>query len=80
MQTSWFVGDDLDYFVEVFLDRFVPFNFRDSIRGEFDHLKHGSMSVAEYEVLFYALSKYSISNIATKSEKIQKFVKRLDVS
>ena len=47
---------------------------------EFDHLEQGSMIVAEYEIHFYALSRYFYNSISTEFEKIQKFVKGLDVS
>lgn len=37
----------------------MPFSLRDHMRGEFDHLEQGSMTVAEYEAHFHALSIYS---------------------
>lgn len=48
------------------------------MRDEFDHLKQGSMSIANYEAHFYALFRYSATNISTKLKRIDKFVKRLE--
>lgn len=45
---------------------------------EFDHLEQGSMFIVEYEVRFYALSRYSCTNISTEFERICKFVKGLE--
>lgn len=50
------------------------------MRDEFDHLKQGFTTIDEYEEHFHALSIYFYDSISTKSEKIQKFVKGLDVS
>lgn len=62
------------------MDRFVPYILRDRIKDEFDRLDQGSMTIIEYEVNFNALSRYYIANIAIESEKIEKFVNRLDTT
>lgn len=41
----------------------------------FYHLDQGSISIVEYEIRFYALSKYLDTNISTESERIHKFLK-----
>lgn len=50
------------------------------MRNGFDRLEQGYIDVNEYEACLYSLSRYSYASISTKSEKIQKFVKGLDVS
>lgn len=57
----------------------MPYRLRDHMHDEFDYLEQRSMTIAEYEVCFYALSRYSIANISTESERICKFVKGLRV-
>lgn len=58
----------------------MPYSMRDWIRDEFDCLEQGSMSIAQFEAYFYALSKYSYTSISIESEKIQKYIRGLDVS
>ena len=69
----------MDQFVDAFLEGFVPSVWEDRIRDEFDQLEQGSMIVTEYGTRFHALSRYSYKSIFIESEKIQKFVKGLDV-
>lgn len=46
---------------------------------EFDYLNQGSMVVVKYEAYFYALFRYSYASFFIEFQKIQKFVKGLDV-
>lgn len=48
--------------------------------NEFDSLEQVSVTIAKYEVNFYALSSYFYASISTVSKKIQKFVKSFNVS
>ena len=67
-------------FFEAFLERFVPFNLRDQMRDEFDHLEQGSMSIAKDEARLHALARFLAASISSKYERIQKFIKGLDGS
>lgn len=68
-----------DQFSKAFLDRFMAYSLRDQTRDEFDHLELGFMNIIEYDKSFHSLFRYFICNTASKSEKIQKFIKGLDV-
>lgn len=44
------------------------------MRDDFNHLKEGSLTIVEYDVIIHTFSKYSIANIYIKSERIKKLI------
>ncbi|WMV45087.1 hypothetical protein MTR67_038472 [Solanum verrucosum] len=62
---------------QLFFMSMSPVHERDSTKGEFLVLKHGSMSVASYKAKFHALSRYATQLLGTGEERIRLFVKGL---
>ncbi|XP_070046899.1 uncharacterized protein [Nicotiana tomentosiformis] len=50
----------------------------DEIRRQFEHLKHGIMSVTEYEMEFTKLSEYAPNLILAEREKVRRFIEGLN--
>ncbi|XP_070035290.1 uncharacterized protein [Nicotiana tomentosiformis] len=61
-------------FKEAFRAKFLPSSRMDELRHQFEHLKHGTMSVTEYEMEFTKLAEYTPNLIPTerKSEKVHR--------
>lgn len=57
----------------------MPYTLRDQIKDVFDHLEQGFMTIVKYESYFPSLSRYYYTSIVTKSKKIQKLIKGLDI-
>lgn len=64
-----------EQFTEVFLERFMLYSLWDSRQDEFDRSQQGSMSVSNYDAKFHAWSRYALSSIPIKFEKIWHFAK-----
>ncbi|XP_070035287.1 uncharacterized protein [Nicotiana tomentosiformis] len=50
----------------------------DELRRQFEHLKHGTMSVTEYEMEFIKLAEYVPNLIPTEREKVRRFIESLN--
>ncbi|XP_058208197.1 uncharacterized protein LOC131321211 [Rhododendron vialii] len=60
-------------FVRAFNDRYCPETYRFQQEADFINLKQGSMSVAEYEAKFNALSAYATDMVDTEEKKSRRF-------
>lgn len=60
-------------FYDALFERFVSYNFRGQMHDDFDYLKQGFMTIAEHEVCFDALSRYSAADISTQSNRSLSF-------
>lgn len=58
----------------------MTFSLSDQIKDEFDCIDKRSMTILQHEAYFHTFSIYSYTNTATDSEKIQIFLKGLNVS
>lgn len=57
-------------FSMVFLEKYMPYSFRDCLRDQFSRLDQGSMIVLEYESLFYVLVRYATSILSTSLKEL----------
>jgi len=64
---------DWDKFKGAFLDRFFPFELRETKVQEFINLKQGIMSVNEYSLKFTQLSKYAPAMVVDSRACINRF-------
>ncbi|XP_058185904.1 uncharacterized protein LOC131303129 [Rhododendron vialii] len=60
-------------FVKAFNDRYCPVTYRFQQEADFINLKQGSMSVAEYEAKFNALSAYATDMVNIEEKKGRRF-------
>ncbi|WMV50072.1 hypothetical protein MTR67_043457 [Solanum verrucosum] len=63
---------DWDKFKGAFLDRFFPFELRETTMQEFINLKQGNMSVNEYFLKFTQLSKYAPAMVVDSRARINR--------
>ncbi|XP_028126409.1 uncharacterized protein LOC114323125 [Camellia sinensis] len=66
-------------FNEIFYDKYFPQCFRVRKVFEFQELKQGRMSVAEYEAKFTELARFALHMVDTNYEKARKFEGGLDL-
>ncbi|XP_028088930.1 uncharacterized protein LOC114289400 [Camellia sinensis] len=66
-------------FNEIFYDKYFPQCFRDQKVSEFQELKEGRMSVAEYEAKFTELARFAPHMVDTDYKKARKFEGGLDL-
>ena len=66
-------------FNTIFYDKYFPQCFQDRKVSEFQKLKQGRISVAEYEARFTELAKFSPDMVNTDYKKAQKFEGGLDL-
>ncbi|XP_028052079.1 uncharacterized protein LOC114256624 [Camellia sinensis] len=66
-------------FNEILYNKYFPQCFRDRKVSEFQELKQGKMSVAEYEAKFTELAKFAPHIVDTDYKKAQKFEGGLDL-
>ncbi|KAF7154655.1 hypothetical protein RHSIM_Rhsim01G0169900 [Rhododendron simsii] len=64
-------------FVKVFNDKFCPKMYHFAQEVEFINLKQGSVSVAEYDAKFNALSTYATDMVDTEEKKVGKDVEEM---
>ncbi|XP_028117247.1 uncharacterized protein LOC114314916 [Camellia sinensis] len=62
-----------DRFKEMFYEKYFPQCIRDRKISEFEQLKQGAMSVAEYEAKFTELARYAPHMVNTEYKKARKF-------
>ena len=62
-----------DDFLREFSDKYMPVVYRDEKQREFLSLKQGAMSVADYEVKFTQLSRYTSAMLPTEQDKCRRF-------
>ncbi|XP_058189203.1 uncharacterized protein LOC131306791 [Rhododendron vialii] len=65
-------------FVKAFNDKYCPEMYRFAQEAKFINLKQGSMSVAEYDAKFNALSAYATDMVDTEEKKGRRFRKGLE--
>ncbi|XP_070041562.1 uncharacterized protein [Nicotiana tomentosiformis] len=63
-----------DQFTQLFLDRYIPPSEREELRGQFEQLEQGQMSVTDYEARFSELSHHALMILPTNTERVQRFV------
>lgn len=66
-------------FNTIFYDKYFPQCFRDRKVSEFQELKQGRMSVAEYEAKFTELARFAPHMVNTNYKKARKFEGGLDL-
>ncbi|KAK9024146.1 hypothetical protein V6N11_004323 [Hibiscus sabdariffa] len=62
-----------EFFRDCFKSRFIGERFLRRMKQEFQNLRQGSRSVAEYELEFLRLLQYGSSLVPTESDRCQKF-------
>ncbi|XP_028075690.1 uncharacterized protein LOC114277928 [Camellia sinensis] len=67
------------HFNEIFYNKYFPQCFRDRKMLEFQELKQGRMSVAEYEAKFIELARFVAHMVDTNYKKARKFEEGLDL-
>ena len=72
-------GVTWDRFKEIFFEKYFPQCIRDRKVSEFEQLKQGKMTVAEYETNFTELARYAPHMIDTDYKKARKFEGGLDL-
>ncbi|XP_028078868.1 uncharacterized protein LOC114280697 [Camellia sinensis] len=72
-------GMTWDRFKEIFFKKYFPQCIRDRKVSEFEQLKQGNMTVAEYEAKFTKLAQYAPHMIDTDYKKARKFEGGLDL-
>ncbi|XP_058183425.1 uncharacterized protein LOC131301259 [Rhododendron vialii] len=65
-------------FVKAFNDKYCPEMYHFAQEAEFINLKQGSMSVAEYDAKFNALSAYAMDMVDTEGKEGRRFRKGLE--
>ncbi|XP_070041360.1 uncharacterized protein [Nicotiana tomentosiformis] len=63
-----------DQFTRLFLERYIPPSSREELRGQFEQLQQGQMSVTDYEARFSELSRYALMILPTDAERVQRFI------
>ncbi|XP_070035355.1 uncharacterized protein [Nicotiana tomentosiformis] len=58
----------------VILEKFVPQSCREELRRQFERLRHGDMSVMQYEMRFSELARHAIWFVPTNWERITRFI------
>ncbi|XP_028105410.1 uncharacterized protein LOC114304453 [Camellia sinensis] len=64
-------------FVVAFQDKYLPPTARERLGQEFEDLKQGNMSVAEFKAAFYSLSQFAPELVATEERRCIEFEKKL---
>ncbi|XP_028086315.1 uncharacterized protein LOC114287238 [Camellia sinensis] len=72
-------GTTWDRFKEIFFEKYFSQCIRDRKVSEFEQLKQGNMTVAEYEAKFTELARYAPRMIDTYYKKARKFEGGLDL-
>ena len=81
MFSSWISSSDLGaVFASAFQDHFIPWSVREESRLRFESLRQDGLSVTEYEVHFFQLSRHALAIIPDETERIQIFVRGLTFS
>ncbi|XP_028051368.1 uncharacterized protein LOC114256013 [Camellia sinensis] len=62
-----------DKFLELFYDKYFPQSMRDKKVAEFETLRQGNKTVAEYEAQFAELARFAPHMVDTDYKKAQKF-------
>ena len=66
-----------EIFKKAFLNRFIPSKQREAKVEEFINLRHGGMSVKEYNLKFIELSKYALSLVLNDRYEVSRHVTRV---
>ncbi|KAH0742028.1 hypothetical protein KY290_035071 [Solanum tuberosum] len=69
-----------DTFSSAFKDCFIPWSVREKSRLRFGDIRHGGLSVTEYEARFYEISKHSMTIVLYEAERVHKFARGLTFS
>ncbi|XP_070054564.1 uncharacterized protein [Nicotiana tomentosiformis] len=69
-----------DQFLQLFLEKFIPFTLSDDYRRQFECLQQDSMIVTQYETRFMDLSFHAIVLLPTERERVRRFIDRLTFS
>ncbi|XP_070035443.1 uncharacterized protein [Nicotiana tomentosiformis] len=69
-----------DQFTQLLWDRYIPPSQRQELRGQFEQLEKGQMSVTDYEARFSELSLHALMILPTDAERVQRFVAGLHPS
>ncbi|XP_070034954.1 uncharacterized protein [Nicotiana tomentosiformis] len=56
------------------LNKYIPPSQREELRGQFEHLEQGQMSVTDYEARFSGLSRHTLITLLTDVERVRRFV------
>ena len=72
-------GVTWDRFKEIFFEKYFPQCIRDRKVSEFEQLKQGNMTMAEYETKFTELARYAPHMVDTNYKKARKFEGGLDL-
>ncbi|XP_070046556.1 uncharacterized protein [Nicotiana tomentosiformis] len=64
-------------FSDDFLVQYLPQEIREALVDQFLALKQGNMSVREYSLRFYSLSRYTPYIVATMRDRIHSFIAEL---
>ncbi|XP_074342280.1 uncharacterized protein LOC141679773 [Apium graveolens] len=73
-------GEDIiawDRFKELFLEKHFPCYVKNQMHIKFLELKHGSMSMTEYEAKFTELARFIPEQVNTEEKRAQRFLQGL---
>ncbi|XP_070056724.1 uncharacterized protein [Nicotiana tomentosiformis] len=64
----------LDQFTHLFLEKYIPPSEREELRGQFERLRQGHMSVTNYETIFTDLSRHAAIILPTDADRVRRFI------
>ncbi|XP_070034294.1 uncharacterized protein [Nicotiana tomentosiformis] len=63
-----------EQFSQLFLEKFIPITLKEEHHRQFELLRHGSMTVTQYETQFVDLARHVIVLLPTEKERVRKFI------
>ncbi|XP_070039172.1 uncharacterized protein [Nicotiana tomentosiformis] len=63
-----------DQFTHLFLEKYIPSFEREELRGQFERLRQGHMSVTNYEVRFSDLSCHATIILPIDAKRVRRFI------
>ncbi|XP_019225152.1 PREDICTED: uncharacterized protein LOC109206748 [Nicotiana attenuata] len=63
-----------DQFTHLFLEKYIPPSERGELRGQFERLRRGHMSVTDYEARFTDFSLHEAIILPTDAERVRRFI------
>lgn len=67
-------------FEELFKNQYFPKTCREKLRGQFEKLEQGNMTVSDYAIKFQSLSRFAPESVTTEERKCRRFEKGLHSS